>query len=129
MLSIDEVHEILNNLADEIPEEIFDDLNGGISLVPNTKYSPAAQNNDLFILAQYHRGGALGRYITVFYGSLMRVFGRLSKEEFTKKLRHVLRHEFRHHVESLAGNYDLEVEDENFISAYLEQYSPPENNE
>lgn len=122
MLTIEEVHEILNDLADEIPQELYNDLNGGITLVPDVKLSPAAQNNDLFILAQYHRGGAMGRYITVFYGSLRRVFGSLSREAFTDKLRHVLRHEFRHHVESLAGNYDLEIEDEEFISAYLERY-------
>lgn len=122
MLSIEEVHEILNDLADEIPKELFEDLNGGITLVPDIKLSPAAQNHDLFILAQYHRGGFMGRYITVYYGSLRRVFGTLPEEEFISKLRHVLRHEFRHHVESLAGNRDLEIEDEDFINSYLEKH-------
>ena len=122
MLSVDEVHEMLNDLADEIPQEFYKDLNGGISLILDEKYSPAAKNNDLYILGQYHRGGAMGRYITIYYGSLMRAYGNLPREAFKKKLRHVLRHEFRHHVESLAGNFDLEMEDAAYISGYLEKY-------
>lgn len=120
MISIDEMHEILNELTDELPEEFFKDLTGGISLTEEVKFSPAAQNNDLYILAQYNRG-LMGSYITFYYGSFMRAYGHLSKEDITHELRRVLRHEFRHHVEHLAGNYDLEVEDQEFIDEYLEK--------
>lgn len=121
MMSIEEMHEILNTLADELPQEFFKELNGGISLLPDVKYSPYARNRDLFILAQYHRGGAMGRFITIYYGSFMEVYPRFDTQALTAELRRVLRHEFRHHMESLAGNHDLEVEDKEFIEGYLEQ--------
>lgn len=120
MVSIEEMHEMLNDLADELPLDFYIELSGGISLTPDVVYSPNDRNRDLFILAQYHHGGQMGRYITVYYGSFSRVFGHLPHDALKEKLRHVLRHEFRHHLESMAGNHDLEIEDEEYIEAYLE---------
>lgn len=117
MYSIDAVHDLLNELCDELPEEVYKYLNAGITLLPDTVYSPEARAGDLYILAQYHRD-ALGRYISVYYGSLTRVYGHLPPGQFKDALRRVLRHEFRHHVESLAGNRDLEREDEEFLQRY-----------
>jgi hypothetical protein len=40
----------------------------------------------------------------------------------TVKVREVLRHEFRHHLEGLSGLRDLEVEDDIFLRNYLDTH-------
>jgi len=119
-MTIDEMHELLEELTAEIPPAFFDELNGGINLLPDTRRSE--YGNDLFTMGDYNRGGPMGRYINIYYGSMERVYGGLSREEYKKELWDVLRHEFRHHVESLAGERDLEIEDEEFIAEYLSEF-------
>lgn len=121
-MTIDEMHELLNELADEIPAEFYRELSGGISLIPDVIYSPEAKNKDLFILGAYHSGGGTGRYITMHYGSLMKVYSHLPREAMKGKLREILRHEMQHHVEALAGNHDLEDEDAAFMERYRERH-------
>ncbi len=117
MVSIDEVEKILGELAAELPEEFYKELNGGIMLLPQVKYSPVSKG--LFIMGEYHRSRSLGRYIVMYYGSFEKVYGGLSVERLKDQLRKTLRHEFRHHVESLAGERGLEIEDEKAIAEYL----------
>jgi hypothetical protein len=119
-MQIDEVYELLNELSEDIPEVFFHELNGGINLLPDTKNSPYARSDDLFIMGDYNCGGNMGRYINIYYGSMMRIYGHLSRDELKKKLWEVLMHEFRHHMESLAGERGLEKEDEEFINNYLD---------
>jgi predicted Zn-dependent protease with MMP-like domain len=121
MITLDEMEAMLNEVAEELPKEIYKGLNGGIVLLPESKENPIGRNNDLFILGEYHGGGMLGRYITIYYGSFIRVFGDLNRESMKGKLRHTLKHEFVHHLESMAGERDLEVEDAKFISEYLKR--------
>ncbi len=109
---------MLDDIAAEFPIEFFKELNGGIILLPETKRHKKSIGNDLFILGNYNRGGSMGRYITIFFGSLMRVYGHLSSEKIKEKLRNTVRHEFRHHIESLAGNDDLERIDRQYIADY-----------
>lgn len=120
-MTIDEMQELLNELADEIPAEFYSELSGGISLIPDVVYSPESRNGDLLILGAYHSGGGMGRYITMHYGSLMKVYGHLPVEVMKNKLREILRHEMQHHVEGLAGNHDLEEEDAVFMERYRER--------
>lgn len=120
-MTIDEVQAMLDELAQEIPKEFFNHLNGGINLLPDVKRSP--YGHGLFIMGNYNRGGGLGRYINIYYGSMQRAYGHLSDEEFRKELWDVLRHEFRHHLESLAGERGLEVEDEIFIKEHLAKFN------
>jgi hypothetical protein len=49
----------------------------------------------------------------------VRLFGRLNHEALKAKLIHTLKHEFIHHLESLAGERGLEIEDARFIEKYL----------
>lgn len=118
MISIDEMEEILDALAEEIPSEFFYELNGGIVLLPRSVRDPRGKGG-LYTLGCYFSGGEMGRYIAIYYGSFSRVFPDASKEELIHELRKTLRHEFRHHVESLSGENDLEVEDEIFLQNYL----------
>lgn len=116
-ISIDRMHEMLDEIAEELPVEFFNKLNGGIVLLPEEKISDDAIYNDLFTLGEYHRSG-IGRYIKIYYGSFKRVFHYLSEDELKEKLRETLVHEFVHHLEGLAGLRDLEIED----SMNLEEY-------
>lgn len=119
MISLDEMEAMLDEIANELPQQIYKDLNGGIILLPDTKLNPLGRNNDLYIMGEYHRNGSMGRYITIYYGSFMRVFGDLPEELLKEQLAHTLKHEFTHHLESLAGERGLEIKDAHYISAYL----------
>ena len=110
---------MLDDLAAELPEEFFKDLNGGIVLLPEAKLSPEARANDLYILGTYHRSYSMGRYISIYYGSFEKLFEDYSEEMMKKELRKVLRHEFTHHMESLAGERELEKDDDRRMAQYL----------
>jgi hypothetical protein len=124
MMTIDEVQQVLDDLAEELPEAFYKELNGGIILLPEAKESEYSQRGDLYTLGMYHRGGGMGNYIAIYYGSFERLFSHLADEDLIKELRKTLRHEFRHHLEHLSGEDDLEVEDEIFIRNYLENRLP-----
>lgn len=121
MISIDEVQVILDELAEELPKEFYKELNGGILLLPEAKISPYAKGDDLYILGEYRVSHSMGRLISIYYGSFEKLYGHASKEELTARLRHTLRHEFTHHLESLAGEKGLEIKDAQFINKYLDK--------
>ncbi|MGX8774378.1 MAG: metallopeptidase family protein [Bacillota bacterium] len=116
-MDLDRMGEILDMLAEELPEEFYKDLNAGIVLTPEIKRSP--YGDDLAIMGEYVRSN-LGRGIKIYGGSINRVFGHLPEEAMTEELREILRHEFTHHIESLAGERGLEIKDENQIREYLD---------
>ena len=120
MISFEECAEMLDEIADSMPYELYRELNGGMSLLPQLKVHPKAVNNDLFILGEYKRN-SLGRYIVFYYRSLNRVYGHLLREEYYQRLRKVLAHEVRHHNEFLAGVDDLVLYDNEQISSYLKR--------
>ena len=117
-VTLDEMEQMLDELAAELPEVFFRELNGGIVLLPQTERHPRGQGG-LYTLGCYFSGGEMGRYIAIYYGSFLRVFPHALREEIRRELRKTLRHEFRHHVESLCGENGLEVEDEIFLQNYL----------
>ncbi|MFR7985030.1 metallopeptidase family protein [Zhenpiania hominis] len=108
----------MEQIAETLPAELYKDLNGGILLLPQEKISPYAVGDDLYILGEYQSGGSMGRLIKIYYGSFEKLFGSLSEEEFKERLKKTLFHEFTHHLESLAGERDLEIEDERQLAAY-----------
>ena len=118
MITIEEMEQVLEELACELPAEFYKELNGGILLLPEKKISPEARKNDLYTMGQYRYSPSMGRYIVIYYGSFEALYGNLPAEYLKQKLREVLRHEFTHHLEDLAGERDLEKEDE----AELERY-------
>lgn len=118
MLTIEEMHRMLDGIAAEFPPEFYEELNGGISLLPEAKRSPYAREDDLYILGEY-RHDKMGRYIYIYYGSFMRLYGRLKPERLSEKLKKTVAHEFTHHLESLAGERGLENKDEEQIEEYI----------
>jgi hypothetical protein len=116
MLTFEEAQIALDEIADALPQAIFAGLNGGYVLTDETM----VDNDGLYILGQYHvEPLGLGRYVTVHYGSICEIYGYLSPRGFRDKLKHVLHHELTHHLESLAGDRSLEVQDAVDRARYL----------
>ena len=116
MLTFEESRKALTQMADSLPPGIFKSLNGGILLLPDT----LCDENGLMILGQYHvEPCGLGRYITIHYGSVRDVYGHLGPRTFRKKLEGVLHHELVHHLEDLAGDRSLEIQDAVDVEKYL----------
>ncbi len=111
MISIDRAETILNELAEELPPEVFRDLSGGINLLSAAKRHPEAGNGMLYILGEYIFDPKLGRRINIYYGSFEKMFPNADEDQMRERLRETLRHEFVHHVEGLAGENDLAVDD------------------
>lgn len=118
MYSFEECGQMLDEIADSMPYELYRKLSGGLRLLPQMKLHPKAVANDLYILGEYHRN-SIGRYIVFYYGSIARVYGHLPKDRFYEMLRRILAHELRHHNEYLAGCDDLNLYDDKRIKDYL----------
>lgn len=118
MLTQEEFLIMLDELSGEIPKEFFRELNGGVLLREQAKAHPEGRGNDLWIMGEYCRGSGLGRYINIYYGSFMKIYRGLPYDALKNKVRHTLIHEFRHHLESLAGQRDLEIIDAMELAAY-----------
>ncbi|MDR1117225.1 MAG: metallopeptidase family protein [Oscillospiraceae bacterium] len=122
MLSFEEINDILSEIVDDIPQEIFNGLNGGVILKPDVMPHPEGTGEDLYILGQYHYNPyGLGRFITINYGSFRNVHGSLPVGLQKEKLREVLYHELTHHLESLAGDDSLVIEDMKNMEKYRER--------
>lgn len=121
---IDEVEEILEEICESIPSYAFDHLNGGIILSEDKKYHEESRADDLLIMGEYQRS-ILGNMIKIYYGSFMEMYRYSSRERLKEKLEEVLLHEFTHHLEFLANEWGLVIEDKKF----LEEYRKGKNNE
>ena len=108
ILSFDQVGNLLDEMAEEFPEEFYQDLNGGISLLPETVEDPAGE--DLYIMGEYCND-MMGRYINLYYGSFAALAQQedWTEEDWEDELYTTLAHEFTHHVEGLAGERGLET--------------------
>jgi len=116
MMTFEEAAKYLDSLADSLPPGIADGLNGGISLIPGER---APENGDgLSTLGMYFSGGMMGRYIELYYGSFVKLYGDRPRKVFERELKKTLYHELTHHVESMAGDRSLEREDERFLEEY-----------
>lgn len=119
MVSIDDAQAMLDEIAQDLPGAFFERLNGGISLLPEAAHNPRGRADELYILGEYHAGGTMGRYITIYYGSFARVYGWADRAFWHEKLKEVLLHEFTHHLESMAGERGLEIQDRLQMERYL----------
>jgi len=111
LLTFEEVADILDVIAEEFPREFFKDLNGGILLLPEARRDRGDAAHGLYTMGEYVYD-EMGRYIIIYYGSFAALFKDQPPEKLRKELKETLIHEFTHHIESLAGEYDLEIKDE-----------------
>ena len=123
-MDIEQFHAILEELSVDIPSEILRELNGGVVLLPEAKLHRDDLAGDLYILGEYRvQIPGLGRYVAIFYGSFMKVYGENpNMRKLRTEIRRTLLHELRHHMESLAGMRDLEVFDEERIMQYRKNH-------
>lgn len=119
VLSFDEVGEILDELAEKLPQELFQSLNGGVLLLEDEVPDPE-NGPDLYILGEYCVD-EMGRYINLYYGSFAALFFDEPRQVWVEELDTTLRHELTHHVEGLAGERSLELKDEAFLLDYKEE--------
>ena len=100
ILSFDEAGALLDEMAEEFPPEFYDELNGGISLLPEAREDPEGEPGELYIMGEYCND-MMGKYINLSYGS----FAALADE-------------FTHHIEGRAGERGLERKDEQFMEEF-----------
>ncbi len=121
VISAEDYRTIVSELMDELPEEFFRGLNGGVVVSDRTVIPEYARNEDLYIMGQYRVSAGI-RQIVLFRGSFDRAYPGADRAQARSVLRRILRHEFRHHLESrggVRGASSLEAEDERKKQAYL----------
>ena len=130
-MDIDSFHDILEELSEEIPEDLFRQLNGGIVTLPEARIHPKSGNPTLYTMGEYRvQIPGLGRYIAIFYGSFEKIYGvNVNPARLRRELRKTLLHEFRHHLESLAGEKDLEIIDKQNLQKYMEMLNRSDTGE
>ena len=119
VLSFDEAGALLDEMAEEFPPEFYEDLNGGILLLPEALPDPDYPREDLYIMGEYCND-QMGRYINLYYGSFAALAGLedWSEEDWEDELWETLSHEFTHHIEGLAGERGLEIKDADFMEQF-----------
>lgn len=115
MVSIEEMKRMLSALLDELPAPLFEGLNGGVRLLEEERPDPGL--SEVYVLGEYVQD-LLGSSIVLYYGSFAQVFGDATRSAMEKELRKTLRHEFRHHIEAMAGADNLDVEDARRMEEY-----------
>jgi len=125
MITFDEAELIIDDIVSEFPDGLFRELNGGVILSPDAKAHPlgGGAGGGMYIMGEYHNDrqgyGGLGRYIIIYFGSFARLYPDLSESRLRERMRDTLAHEFTHHLESLAGERDLEIKDRRDIEMYM----------
>ena len=124
MITLEEYKQIVEELLDELPEEFFRELSGGVTVSEATVTPDYAREGELYTLGQYQVSYGV-RQINMFKGSFDRTYPHADAEQARELLRGILRHEFRHHIESLGyihNSSSLEAEDERRKQAYLDRH-------
>ena len=122
-LTIDQVNELLDEMADGFPEALFDGLNGGVNLLEEAVPDPAFPAGEMYILGEYC-DDLLGNYINLYYG----YFAALAEQEdwdrqtWLDELRTTLSHELTHHMELRGGLHALDDRDAEELAAWRAEY-------
>lgn len=119
ILTIDQVNEILDEIAEGFPAALFDGLNGGVNLLEETVEDPEFPPGEMYILGEYC-DDLLGLYINLYYGSFAALAER---EDWTEavwrdELRTTLSHELTHHMENRSGLHALDDRDAEELARY-----------
>jgi len=123
LLSFDQVGEVLDELAEQFPAALFEDLNGGINLLEEAVPDPEFPEGEMYILGEYC-DDMLGRYINLYYGS----FAALAEQEdwnreiWESELGITLSHELTHHMEARGGLHALDDRDAEELARWREEF-------
>ena len=123
VLSIDEVNDLLDTMAEEFPEALFDGLNGGVNLLEDTVEDPQFPQGEMYILGEYC-DDLLGLYINLYYGSFAALAEQedWTEEDWRQELRQTLAHELTHHMESRAGTHALDDRDAAELAEFRREF-------
>ena len=123
VLTIDEVNDCLDEMAEGFPEALFRELNGGVCLLEEAVPDPDFPPGEMYILGEYC-DDCLGRYINLYFGS----FSALAQLEdwargtWEAELRTTLSHELTHHMEQRSGLHALDDRDAEELAAWRQEY-------
>ena len=78
VLTIDEVNDILDEMAEGFPEVLFEELNGGVNLLEEAMPDPEFPEGEMYIMGEYCTD-MLGLYINLYYGSFAALAERENK--------------------------------------------------
>ena len=110
--SYEQMGDLLEEIVQQFPAPFFAALDGGVQLEEQALPDPDFPHGQMYILGEYCHD-LLGRYIVLYYGS----FAALAQQEdwtdavWEEELYTTLAHEFTHHIEGLAGERGLEIQD------------------
>ena len=123
MLSFDQVGLLLDDMAEEFPPEFFQELNGGVCLLPEAKPDPEFPPGEMYILGEYC-DDCLGQYINLYYGSFAALAEREDWDEQTweDELYTTLSHELTHHMEGRGGLHALDDRDAAELEEFRREY-------
>ena len=109
---------VLAEMVDELPPEFMRGLQG-VHAIEEAK--PEEDFVDVWRMGEYldpgseqflGAGEGLGRHVALYYGSFVNVADGDPEFDWEEEMWETLTHELRHHVESLAGDDSLNIEDE-----------------
>ena len=123
VLSFEQAGELLDRMAEEFPPEFYDELNGGICLLPEAKPDPDFPEGEMYILGEYCND-MMGRYINLYFGSFSALaqLENWDRETWEAELRTTLSHELTHHMEQRSGLHALDDRDAEELAAWRQEY-------
>ena len=123
MLTIDQVNDILDEIAESFPPALFQELNGGVNLIEEAKPDPEFPPGEMYILGEYC-DDLLGLYVNLYYGSFAALAEKegWDRETWEDELRITLSHELTHHMENLSGLHALDDRDAEELAAWREEF-------
>ena len=116
MLTIDQVNDILDEIAEGFPPALFQELNGGVNLIEEAKPDPEFPPGEMYILGEYC-DDLLGLYVNLYYGSFAALAEKegWDRETWEDELRITLSHE-------LSGLHALDDRDAEELAAWREEF-------
>ena len=127
ILTIDEVNDALDEMAEGFPQVLFEELNGGVNLLEEALPDPQFPEGEMYILGEYCED-VLGRYINLYYGSFAALAERENWDQDTwaDELYTTLSHELTHHMESRGGLHALDDRDAEELAQWRAEYAARE---
>lgn len=119
MIDIEQFTAMADEIVNSLPQEFFRKLNGGVLILEQCKPHPDSRTGaPLYIMGEYTNSRMMGRYVSIYYGSFEKAYSHLPADRLRERLRETIVHEFRHHLESLSGRRELEIEDAEKLAEY-----------
>ncbi|NLG68590.1 MAG: metallopeptidase family protein [Firmicutes bacterium] len=118
MVTLREFRRMVAEALDRLPPELLEGLDGGVLVLEEARRHGDALP-DVYILGEYvDDPHGLGRYVVLYYGSFRAILGDADVKALRHEIEETIRHELRHHLESLAGVDDLDEEDWRELQAW-----------